>query len=103
MTIEVHSEAYEKVRAALTEAATTLGKNRNALAAAVPGTAFGLLGAFVPPVLNALGGAVGAAGAALDGVSRRASSGITTGLAGFQAVDEAAKTDLARLEAEADS
>ncbi|MDR2320964.1 hypothetical protein ACIPY5_11625 [Microbacterium sp. NPDC089698] len=103
MTIEVHSDAYEKVCASLTEAAGTLSKNRSALADAVPGTAFGLLGAFVPPVFNALGGAVGAAGSALDGVSRRASSGITAGLAGFHAVDEAAKSDLASLAAEAAS
>jgi hypothetical protein len=45
MTIEVHSDAYEKVCASLTEAAGTLSKNRSALADAVPGTAFGLLGA----------------------------------------------------------
>ncbi|PKI92286.1 hypothetical protein CW368_05535 [Actinomycetales bacterium SN12] len=98
--IEVHSDAYDAVRAALTEAASQLAAARGTLTSAVPSNAFGPIGAFIPPVLNAVGGAVEGAATFAGSVSQRTGDGIQKAVADFQTVDENGRADLDRIAVE---
>ncbi|WP_261166942.1 hypothetical protein [Microbacterium sp. Marseille-Q6965] len=95
--IEVDAEAYEAVRAALRTAASDLRATRGRLSSAVPGDAFGPIGAAIPPVLNGLGAIVEGASAAVAAVTDRASSGIGRAVDGFSEVDAQVRHDLDRM------
>ncbi len=98
--IEVHSDAYEAVRATLTEAAGKLSAARGTISSAVPGMAFGPIGAFIPPVLNSVGVVVEGAAGFVGTVSQRTADGVTKAVEGFRTVDEAGRSDLERIAAE---
>ncbi|PRB15975.1 hypothetical protein [Microbacterium sp. MYb62] len=98
--IEVHSEAYAAARSALTEAAAKLASARNSVSSAVPGMAFGPIGAFIPPVLNSVGAVVEGAAGFVGTVSQRTASGVEKAVEGFRTVDDDGRADLERIAAE---
>ncbi|MCI1017496.1 hypothetical protein HWD99_02545 [Microbacterium sp. C5A9] len=98
--IEVHSDAYDAARTALTEAAAKLAASRDSLSSAVPGMAFGPIGAFIPPVLNSLGGIVEGASGVVGTVSQRTADGVQKAVDGFQTVDDTGRADLDRIASE---
>lgn len=98
--IEVHSAAYDAARSALTEAAAKLTASRNSISSAVPGMAFGPIGAFIPPVLNSVGSVVEGAAGFLGTVSERTADGVQKAVEGFRTVDDAGRADLDRIAAE---
>ncbi|WP_447912206.1 hypothetical protein [Microbacterium phyllosphaerae] len=98
--IEVHSDAYEAARSALTEAAAKLASSRNSISSAVPGMAFGPIGAFIPPVLNSIGGVVEEAAGFVGAVSQRTADGVQKAVEGFRTVDDTGRADLDRIAAE---
>lgn len=98
--IEVHSDAYEAARAALTEAAAKLAASRNSISSAVPGMAFGPIGAFIPPVFNSIGGLVEGAAGFVGTVSQRTADGVQKAEEGFTTVDDTGRADLDRIASE---
>lgn len=98
--IEVSSEAYDAVRTALTEAASQLAASRNSISSAVPGMAFGPIGAFIPPVLNSIGSVVEGAAGFVGTVSQRTVDGVQKAVEGFKTVDDSGRADLDRIAAE---
>lgn len=95
--IEVHSEAYDAVRAALAEAAEQLRGAGSSLGAAVPAMALGAIGSFVPPVFNALGAVFDSASRGTAARMQRTSDGVERALSGFEEVDKRAHGEFERF------
>ncbi|MEV8251831.1 hypothetical protein AB0O87_13025 [Microbacterium sp. NPDC076768] len=95
--IEVDSGAYAAARSALTEAADQLSSAQNKISSAVPGMAFGQIGAFIPPVLNAVGGAVEGASSSVATISQRTADGVQKAVDRFETIEENARADLERI------
>lgn len=98
--IDVDSDAYDRVRQTLTQAAQSLSSAGGALGSAVPSMAFGPIAAFIPPGFNALGGLMEGASGFVGDRAERSAAGIETAVSGFQRVDETAQSDLDKLAGE---
>ncbi|MDQ1128829.1 hypothetical protein [Microbacterium sp. SORGH_AS_0888] len=95
--IEVDSDAYDRVRQALTQAAQSLSSAGGKLGSAVPGMAFGPIAAFIPPGFNALGGLMEGASSFVGDRAQRTADGVQSAVAEFERVDDAAQADFQKL------